>query len=504
MSFSGDLVNAEDGKRKGLDGDLENDEDVKTPLIHQTNSWYSSSFRGIERGGSSNQVPGTTAEESSVNAILFTLIVALGPLQYGFTNGYSSPTESSIMKDLNLTISEFSLFGSLSNAGAMIGAMVCGLLADYIGRKGALVAASIPNILGWIAICLAEDSSILYLGRILTGLGVGIISFTVPVYIAEISPKHLRGGLGTINMLSITIGIFVVYLLGMFISWRHLAIAGAVPCSLLVLGLFLIPEAPRWLAKIGKDLDFEASLQVLRGLDSDVSIEATEIRSAMELNRQEPNIKLSELCQRRYAFPLTIGIGLLVLQQLTGISGIMFYNTSIFKAAGISDAEVASLGLAGVQVLMTGIIAWLMDKAGRRILLMISSAGMAASLFLIGIAFYLKSHIPADTYLASILALIGLLACIISFSLGMGAIPWIIMSEILPINVKGIAGSVATLANWSLSWAVTMSINLLLEWSKTGTFMLYALFSALTLTFVVLFVPETKGRTLEEIEASHR
>ncbi|XP_057814297.2 sugar transporter ERD6-like 4 isoform X2 [Cryptomeria japonica] len=476
-----------------FNGDLETHEDVKRPLIHKLNSWYSNSRIIIEKGGNSSQVPGVTSKGSSTSAVLCTLIVALGPLQFGFANGYTSPTESSIMSDLNLTIAEFSLFGSLSNAGAMIGAMVSGLLADYLGRKGALVVASIPNILGWIAISLAKDSSVLYIGRSLTGLGVGIMSFTVPVYIADIAPKHLRGGLGTVNMLSVTIGIFVVYLLGMFISWRHLAIAGAVPCSLLVLGLFLIPEAPRWLAKIGKDLDFEASLKILRGLDSDVSIEAAEIRSAMELNRKESKIKLSELCQRRYAFPLTIGIGLLVLQQLTGISGIMFYNASIFKSAGISDADVASLGLAGVQILMTGFIAWLMDKAG-----------MAASFFLIGVAFYLKNHVLGASYLSSILALIGLLACIISYSIGMGAIPWIIMSEIFPINVKGVAGSVATLANLSLSWAVTMTINLLLEWSKTGTFMLYALFSGLTLTFVVLFVPETKGRTLEEIEASHR
>ncbi|XP_057814282.2 sugar transporter ERD6-like 6 isoform X2 [Cryptomeria japonica] len=485
MSFNWrNLENAENVTRMSFDGDLENEEDVKRPLFYQTNSWYSNSRIKFERGGSRRQVLEATSRESSINAVLCTLIVALGPLQYGFTTGYSSPTESSIMNDLNLTISEFSLFGSLSNVGAMIGAMVSGLLADYIGRKG--------------------DSSFLYIGRSLTGLGVGIISFTVPVYIAEIAPKHLRGGLGTVNMLSITIGIFVAYLLGMFISWRHLAIAGAVPCSLLVLGLFLIPEAPRWLAKIGKDLDFEASLQSLRGFDSDVSLEATEIRSSMELNRREPNIKLSELCQRRYAFPLTIGIGLLVLQQLTGISGIMFYSTSIFKSAGISNAEVASLGLAAVQIPMILFIAWLMDKAGRCVLLMISSAGMAASLFLIGIAFYLKSNVLAASYFSSILAVIGLLACVVSYSIGMGAIPWIIMSEILPINVKGIAGSVATVANWSLSWAVTMTINLLLEWSKTGTFMLYALFSALTLTFVVLFVPETKGKTLEEIEASHR
>ncbi|KAH9319298.1 hypothetical protein KI387_021067, partial [Taxus chinensis] len=127
----------------------------------------------------------------------------------------------------------------------------------------------------------------------------------VSVYISEIAPKHLCGGLGTVKMLSLTLGIFVVYLLGMFISWRNLSIAGAVPCSLLVLGLFIIPEALRWLAKIGKDLQFEASLQTLRGFHSDVSLEAVEIRSAMEANRKETSIKFTDLCQRRYTFPLT-------------------------------------------------------------------------------------------------------------------------------------------------------------------------------------------------------
>eukprot|EP01018_Ginkgo_biloba_P008240 Gb_00664 [translate_table: standard] len=272
--------------------DVENGRDVKKPLLLHNGSWYRNSRTSIERGSSSTQPK--AAKESAATAILCTLIVALGPVQYGFTNGYSSPTESSIMSDLSLTISQFSLFGSLSNVGAMLGAILSGSIADYIGRKG--------------------DSSFLYIGRLLEGFGVGIISFTVPVYIAEIAPKQLRGGLGTVHMLSITIGVLLAYLIGMFISWRHLAIVGVVPCTLLILGLFIIPEAPRWLARIGKEVDFLASLQTLRGLNSDISIEAIEIQSAMDASNQQARIKVSELWERRYAFPLSVFVERLKLE----------------------------------------------------------------------------------------------------------------------------------------------------------------------------------------------
>jgi SP family sugar porter-like MFS transporter len=213
-----------------------------------------------------------------------------------------------------------------------------------------LILFSCPNIAGWLIIAFAKNAAFLYAGRLLTGFGVGVISFTVPVYIAEIAPKHLRGSLGTVNQLSVTVGIMLAYLFGLFVSWRLLAILGVVPCALLIIGLFVIPESPRWLAKIGKETDFESSLRALRGPDADVSVEESEIKIAVETNYRQRGVKASDLLQQRYALPLTIGIGLLLLQQLSGINGIMFYSTYIFKSAGVSSSKVATLGLGAIQV----------------------------------------------------------------------------------------------------------------------------------------------------------
>lgn len=202
-----------------------------------------------------------------------------------------------------------------------------------------------------------------------------------------------------------------------------------------------------------------------------------------------------------------VGIGLLMLQQLSGINGVLFYSSNIFEAAGISSSDIATVGLGVIQVIATGVTTWLVDKAGRRLLLIVSSSGMTLSLLLVSVAFYLKDVISEDSRFYSILgilSLVGLVALVITFSLGVGAIPWVIMSEILPVSIKGLAGSIATLANWLTSWAVTMTANLLLSWSKGGTFAIYTLMTAFTIVFVTLWVPETKGRTLEEIQRSFR
>ncbi|KAK1407491.1 hypothetical protein QVD17_39107 [Tagetes erecta] len=475
--------------------------DFRKPFLH-TGSWYRMGSRQSSIMTSSQMI-----RDNSVSVLACVLIVALGPVQFGFTGGYSSPTQSDISRDLKLTVSEFSLFGSLSNVGAMVGAIASGQIAEYIGRKGSLMIAAIPNIIGWLAISFAKDSSFLYMGRLLEGFGVGIISYTVPVYIAEIAPQNMRGSLGSVNQLSVTIGIMLSYLLGLFVHWRLLAIMGMFPCLILMPGLFFIPESPRWLAKMGMIDDFEASLQVLRGFDTDITHEVNEIKRSVASTNRRATLRFSDLKQRRYWFPLMIGIGLLVLQQSSGTNGVLFYSSTIFQSAGISDSNVATFGLGAIQVIATAVSTWLVDKTGRRILLIVSSSGMTISLAVVAASFFIKGLVEESSTMYTvmgILSVIGVVGMIIGFSLGMGPVPWIIMSEILPVNIKGLAGSIATLANWFICWVVTLTAPLLLSWSDGGTFTLYMLMCAITVVFVSLLVPETKGKTLEEIQFSFR
>ncbi|KAG2666678.1 hypothetical protein I3760_15G074400 [Carya illinoinensis] len=439
--------------------------DLRKPFLH-TGSWYRMGSRQSSMMGSSQAI-----RDSSISVVACVLIVALGPIQFGFTSGYSSPTQSAITEDLGLSVSEYSIFGSLSNVGAMVGAIASGQISEYIGRKGSLMIAAIPNIIGWLAISFARDVSFLYMGRLLEGFGVGIISYTVPVYIAEIAPQNLRGALGSVNQLSVTIGIMLAYLLGLFVQWRILAILGILPCTILIPGLFFIPESPRWLAKMGMTEEFETSLQVLRGFDTDISTEVNDIKRSVASTSRRSTIRFAELKQRRYWLPLMIGIGLLLLQQLSGINGVLFYSSTIFASAGVTSSNVATFGLGAVQVIATGVTTWLADKAGRRLLLIISSSGMTVSLLIVAVSFFVRDFVSDDSTLysvTSITSVVGVVAMVVTFSLGVGAIPWLIMSEILPINIKGLAGSVATLGNWFMAWVVTLTANMLLEWSSAG------------------------------------
>ncbi|CAL0326886.1 unnamed protein product [Lupinus luteus] len=433
--------------------------------------------------------------------VYFTTFVAVcGSYEFGACAGYSSPTQYGITQDLSLSLAEYSLFGSILTFGAMLGAITSGPVADFIGRKGSMRVSSAFCVAGWLVIYFSEGPVPLDIGRLATGYGMGVFSFVVPVFVAEIAPKDLRGALTTLNQFMIVAGVSVAYVIGTVLSWRALALTGLIPAAVLLLGLFLIPESPRWLAKRGREKDFEEALQILRGKDADISQEAQEIKDYITTLERFPKPNLVELFQRRYLRSLTIGIGLMLCQQLGGINGVCFYTSSIFELAGFSSA-IGSIVYACVQVVITGLGAVLIDKAGRKPLLLVSGSGLVMGCILTAAAFYLKVQ-QVSVGAVPALALTGILVYIGSFSIGMGAIPWVVMSEIFPINIKGQAGSLATLVNWFGAWLCSYTFNFLMSWSSYGTFILYAAINALAILFIVLVVPETKGKSLEQLQAA--
>ncbi|KAK4283566.1 hypothetical protein QN277_000503 [Acacia crassicarpa] len=463
--------------------------DLEVPLVV-------SSVTDVDESDSDHDM----VENGSIGMVLFSTFVGVcGSFAFGTCVGYSAPTQAAIRADLNLSLAEFSMFGSLVTIGAMLGAITSGRITDLIGRKGAMRMSSGFCIIGWLAIFFSKCSSFLDMGRLFSGYGIGVISYAVPVYIAEIAPKNLRGGLATTNQLMIVIGASVSFLLGSVITWRTLALAGLVPCFCLLIGLCFIPESPRWLAKVGQEKEFQAALRRLRGKHVDISHEASEILEYIETLQSLPKTKFLDLFQGKHVRSVVIGVGLMVCQQLVGINGIGFYASETFVAAGFSSGKIGTIAYAFTQVPLTVLGAILMDKSGRRPLIMISAAGTLLGSFMTGAAFFLKGHSLLLGWVP-VLAVAGILIYVAAFSIGLGPVPWVIMSEIFPIHVKGTAGSLVVLVNWLGAWMVSYTFNFLMSWSSPGTLFNYAGCSLLTILFVAKIVPETKGKTLEEIQ----
>lgn len=481
-----------------LQGDVEQGEiigleDLEKPLI------FEEKIVVINDNNETDQDQESTGSIGMV--LLCTFVAVCGSFEFGSCVGYSAPTQSAIREDLNLSIAEYSMFGSILTIGAMLGAITSGRIADFIGRKGAMRMSACFCITGWLAVFFSRGPFSLDVGRILTGYGIGVFSYVVPIFIAEIAPKNLRGGLTTLNQLMIVTGSSTAFLIGSVITWRGLALTGLVPCIFLLVGLCFVPESPRWLAKVGLQKEFRVALQKLRGKDADVTREAAEIQVYLENLQALPKAKLLNLFESKYIRSVIIGVALMVFQQFGGINGIGFYASETFASAGLSSAKIGTIAYACIQIPITMMGAILMDKSGRRPLMMISSTGTFLGSFLAGTSFFLKGQGLLLEWVP-ILTIAGVLIYVSAFSIGMGAVPWVIMSEIFPINIKGIAGSLVVLVNWSGAWAVSFTFNFLMDWSSSGTFLVYSGFSVLTVLYVAKFVPETKGKTLEEIQKS--
>ncbi|KAG4167086.1 hypothetical protein ERO13_A13G172800v2 [Gossypium hirsutum] len=414
--------------------------------------------------------------------IFCTFVAVMGSFEFGSSIGYSSPTQQGIMEELGMSSEEYSMFGSILTIGAMVGSISCGRAADLIGRKGTMKMSSIISIAGWLIIYLSLGPLSLDVGRFLTGYGIGVNSYVVPVFIAEITPTHLRGALLTVHQVAISTGLLVAYTVGAFVSWRTLALTGMIPCAVMILGLYFIPDSPRWLAMVGCQAEFNAALQKLRGDTADVSREEAAIEESLVTLQHLPKATVLDLFLERNLRLVIIGVGLMVFQQFSGYNGVVFYANQIFTSAGVPP-NVGSILYACLQIIVLLLGAVIIDKAGRRPLLMISASGMLLGSLLTGASFGLKIYMG-------------------SYCLGLGGIPWIVMSEIFPLHIKGIAGSLVTLVSWGGSWVVSFTFSFLMDWNSYGTFLMFAIFCVVAIVFIWKLVPETKGRTLEEIQAS--
>jgi MFS transporter, SP family, galactose:H+ symporter len=429
----------------------------------------------------------------------------LGGLLFGYDTGVISGAELFFKNDFSLSVFALEVIVSGVLAGAAAGALLGGRLADVFGRRTLLIITALIFAAGAILCAAAPSAAILIVGRIIVGFGIGLSSSTVPVYISEVSPADARGWTVSLFQLAITIGILLAYVVDYAFAsiqgWRWMFGLAVVPAAIFALGMFFLPESPRWLAKRGHHDAARAILARIRDTH-DVDSELHEIEHGLAHAEEHGNWR--DLLSVRLRPALIVGIGLAVFQQVTGINTVIYYAPMIIQSAGISSASGAILTTAGigiVNVLMTIVSMWLIDRIGRRPLLLTGIAGMVVTLGVLGWAF----HSASPTGALSWIAVISIMVYVASFAISLGPIFWLLISEIYPLKVRSSTEGVAATFNWGSNLLVSLTFLTLLQMiGATRTFWLYGVFAIGAWWFSYYLVPETKGRTLEEIEAFWR
>jgi sugar porter (SP) family MFS transporter len=434
---------------------------------------------------------------------LAAIFAALGGLLFGYDTGVISGAELFFRSEFSLTTFALEVIVSGVLAGAAIGALVGGRLADLFGRRRLLIATAIIFALGAILCALAPTAMILAVGRIIVGFGIGLSSSGVPVYISEVAPADARGWQVSLFQLAITVGILLAYLVDYAFAgiqgWRWMFGLALVPAAIFGGGMIFLPESPRWLLRRGDRDGASRMLSKIRG-SANVDAELREIEQSV--TKAPESGSFSDLLTASVRPALVVGIGLAIFQQITGINTVIYYAPLIIQTAGISSASgaiLATAGIGAVNVLMTIFSMWLIDRKGRRPLLLTGIAGMAITLFLLGYVFRVSHQSTGMAWLA----VISMMAYVGSFAISLGPIFWLLIAEIYPLKIRNSAEGVAATFNWGANLLVTLTFLTLVD--KLGpslTFWVYGVCAIAAGIFSYSFVPETKGRTLEQIEES--
>jgi SP family arabinose:H+ symporter-like MFS transporter len=446
-----------------------------------------------------------TSQTSSLFVVKVSLVAALGGLLFGYDTAVIAGVIGYLQKRFELSPIMTGWAASSAIWGCAFGAMMAGYLSDRFGRKKVLIVTAILFIISSLGAMMPRNLTEFLIARFIGGLGIGAASMLSPLYISEIAPSRNRGRLVSLYQLAIVIGINLIYFVNLVIAsfgdeawnvetgWRYMLGSGTIPAVLFLILLFLVPESPRWLVKKGNHDDALDTLEKVNG-----PIEGKNVLNEIKESLGQEVGTLSDLLSKRLKPALVIGIVLALFSQITGINAIIYYAPEIFKSVGFASesALMQTVLIGSINTLFTFVALWLIDRAGRKSLLQWGVAGMIVCLFAVGVCFH--SNLTNGPWL--VLFILGYIAC---FASSLGPIPWVLISEIFPTKTRGIAMSLCTVILWIGVLAVTQFTPVLLQ--RVGgayTFGIFMLNAIFLLWFVWRKIPETKQRTLEEIEQS--
>lgn len=434
-------------------------------------------------------------------AFFAAIVAMIGSFLFGFQTAVISGALRFISEQFHLSLAQQGFLVSILLLGALVGVMLSGVIADALGRKKALILPSVLFCIGAAACALSTSFTYLLIGRLLTGLSVGIVSMTVPLYLAEITTSCLRGRFVAMHQLLITAGILSAYLVNYHYNasglWHNMFLIALIPSFLQLVALPFVVESPSWLLSKGQRELAYTSFSKLR-LDNHWQQSLVSLASFAKGDERKGIFSLFSFPKIR--FVIFLGILLNMFQQITGINTLIYYAPKIFEMAGLdgpSDSSLATIGIGAINVLATFLSVTLIEKMGRRLLLMISLIGMFVCMQLLALQALLSDISSPMT------AVIALTAFVASFAIGMGPVTVVLVSELYPMKIRGRAMSIATCSNWLFNYVMSFIFLDLLGLLKIGgVFQLYAALCILTILFVYFYIPETKGKSLEEIEAS--